>query len=451
MRIQLSPEQALGTGKKLAEVNRRFLQQGIDDSLTHERAEQILRTFHFTSPQGQLEEFSGPVWEIFSEYASVVAANLTKLAPLEKKSSSKYPIVPGFKEAIDLVLEIVNGKDGITIPAINIDKGGLASNSVEALRMQGIPTVFPALLGNVAKPITKLHTELMQASGIDTSNAVHTTNPAYLHTDYYLESDSRKDEYWMAQHRIPFIQSELDEFLNAIRTACKQNSGQALVLSALPPAGSGEHYFTDIAQIGHENGNPVLFNPKQFDYLDPKMGSFLGQLFLQKKLNVIKPNLVEFVQFLKYSFIITPHEEENLLKELRKDVEEDRFDRLVKLSKKLLNCLDPDNGILIVSIGSKGAFVINKKYAIHSTAPTIGNSGCPSGAGDTGLASIIGETRKQKREINLLEPLDDGKLIRLLTEFIYGASATASLPGNKIATPEVIDSFRSQDLTIQSL
>lgn len=450
MRIQLSPEQAISTGRELVKLNKAQGWQWEDNNLTHERAELFLRAFHQLTPTKQLDYFSEPIWEIFSEHTATVLANLTRLAPLTKEPGQKYPIVPGFKEAIDLIVEIVNEKDGITIPAINIDKGGLASNSIEALTMQGIPTAFPALLGNSIKPITKLHIDLMEAAGIDTSDAIPTKNPAYLHTDYYLNSEGRTDEYWMAQHRIPFLQSELDRFLSSIEIACKKNSGQALVLSALPPAGSGEYYFPDIIQIGHENGNPVLFNPKQFDYLDPKTGSFLGQLFVQKKLNVIKPNLVEFVQFLRYSYIITKNEENNLLRELRKDVEEDKFDRLVELSRKLLNHLDPDNGVLVVSIGSKGAFVINKKHAIHSTAPYIGNGGCPSGAGDTGLASIIGETRRPQKEINLLEPLDEGKLIRLLSEFIYGASATASLPGNKIATPKVIDSFRGQDLTIQS-
>ena len=451
MRIQLNTQESTDFGRQLAKANRAFLKGDNDDTLSHNRAQEILKTFHVLSPQDQLTEFSAPVWSLFERFTPVVQANLSKLPPLEKKAGEKYPIVPGFKEAIDLVVEIQNGKDGITIPAFSIDKGGLASNSVEALRMQGIPTHFPALLGNSAKPITHLHTALMQASGIDTSGAIHTTHPAYLHTDYYLESEGRKDEYWMAQHRIPFLPQELDEFFQAIKTACEQNSQEALVLSALPPAGSGEFFFTDIITEARKNGNPVLFNPKQYDYLDKAMGSFLGQIFLQKKLNIIKPNLVEFVQFLKYSYIITKDEEENLLRSLQKNVAENNFENLVELGKKLLTHLDPENGILMVSIGAKGAIVINKKHAIRSTAPIIGEGGCPSGAGDTGLACMIAETKIERSKIDLNRVADESELVRLQSSFIYGASATASLPGNKIATPDDIRSLKNQRLVTTNI
>ncbi len=449
MRIQLSQSKAQELGRKIRDFGVSYTQPNQEKVFSHNLAQEVEKTFHHQTSQDQRTEFVEPLWKIIGGYSDNAVVNLKSVSTLERVSGETYPIVPAFKDSPDVILKIISKNGKTTIPEINFDKGGLAHNTTEALKLLGILAYTPSLLGNISDPISLLHKHLLDVSGIDTSLSVRTVAGTYLHTCFYVEDNGEPKEFWMAQVREPFEKTEISELTDLIKKCCETNPGEPLVLAAIPPVGTDNRYWTQqlIEEIAEPNNNPVLFNPKQYDYLDNTKTSFLIDLFLQKKLNLIKPNLEEFVQFLKFAYVIKGSEEDEVRQRLYKDVEKGKFKNLTELGKKLVSKLDPDSGVLVISLGKHGAVIINKKYALYSKAPEIGKGGCPSGAGDSGIASIIAEARDLiKGKINFKSKLNDADLNRLLLAFIYAASATASLPGNKIAGPHEINALKQQEL-----
>jgi len=442
MRIQ--PLDPLKLGQIFRDFAGRFAPSNQETGFSHNLAGQVEETFHKLSPHGQRVRFQNPAWLSIRQNVNSLIPRDGRNPP-DKVQGKTYPIVPGFKEGIDAVLKIVSDRENVSIPEIGISKGGLASTLVEALSLFDTPAFMPSLHGNLEDPLSNLHLALMESAGIDTSLLIHTEHGAYLHTCFYVIEDGNPKEFWMAPKREPFNEQELARFTDKIRITCEGNKKESLVLSSHPPTGSGNDYFSRLVEIGLSNENVIVFNPKEYDLLPHKHPDFLYPLFLQGKINLLKPNLNEFVQLLRYSFCISESEEKVVKEQLYQDIEKGRLDNLFDLGKKLLTKLDKDCGILIISLGKHGAVIMNEKYGLYSRAPVINfEKGCPSGAGDSGLAASIIEARD--RNITFKSRLNDADLRALLHAFIYGASATASLPGNEIAGPEIVGFLKQQDL-----
>ena len=315
MRIQLSTLDAQRLGRDFKDFAIGFTQASQETGFPHTLGQYVERTFHGLSPGDQRDRFVAPLWELVDENLRTISHEPKK--PPEKLTGKTYPVIPGFKEAPDLVIKMVSSNGEVIVPEIAVDKGGLASNVVEALALFNTPAFIPSLHGNATNRLSEVHRMLMESSGIDTSMLVHTTANSYLHTCFYVIDGHEKD-YWMAQARDPFHRDELDQFTDFIRNCCEGNKNEVLVLSALPPAGSGDHFFPGLVNIANENGNPVFFNPKQYDYFDFAKGGFLTHLLKQNELTLIKPNLDEFVQLLKFAYRISESEAAGVYETLKR-------------------------------------------------------------------------------------------------------------------------------------
>jgi fructose-1-phosphate kinase PfkB-like protein len=435
MRTQLTAADARLLGSQIKGFSQTFSSSGDTPGFSHSLAHKVEESFHRLSPEEQRYQFSAPLWELVQDHIRKITH--TPMKPLEKIPGMTYPIVPGFKEAMDLILKIIFDGNDVLVSEIDVNKGGLASNVVEALSLHGMPAYIPSLHGNPNNVISTTHQALMESCGIDTSMLIHTRANSYLHTSFYVIDGDEKD-YWMAQYRDPFHKDELDKFTDLIKQCCMENKGEVLVLSALPPAGTDDHYFPELASLG----NPTFLNPKQYDYFDFEKGSFLTHLLKQRRLALIKPNLDEFVQLLKFGYHISANDAPGLYETLKRETDNDEFSTLIDKGQKLLKDLN-ETGILLISLGKKGAVILNRDYWVYSRAPIIDSEeGCPSGAGDSGLAALIVEAKKSN--VDFTKHLNDADLKGLLHPFVKVAGATASLAGNLIAGPETVDAIMQQ-------
>lgn len=438
MRITFNNPIARDLGIAYEEFARHFLHLSPEEEISQETLQAVEDRFHSMTAQEHIEHFAQPVWHMFEQH--LFSADFERrVTPLPK---AKGPVIAGVKEAPDLIYESSIGQNGFEINALGFYKGGLATNTVHALRLLNTYANFVPLLGD--GPKAKIHRELMESSGIDlTREVVSNGVDAYIHFCSLFSEGKQKQENWMAQYRVPFSRETIDAFTYAIEQALKENQGEILVLSALAPAGSGDDYFAELTSLGKQYSSPTAFNSKQYDALPS-----VKRLFEQGELRLIKPNLVEFVQFLRFTGILyedSSTAESEIYQRLKKQISKGNFKETFDLARLLIEQINPDM-VIFLSFSEHGAMAVNKDHAVIFGAPRI-KLGCSSGAGDSGLAGII-KTVKDSG-YNLWNTLKEDELANLLQAFIYSASATASLEGNNIAGMEEIVALRNSELLPQ--
>ena len=438
MRITFNNTIARALGEAKEGFIRHFLNLKSAKTIDRQTLQAVENRFHQISAQEQIEHFAIPVWHIFELHIPTRFEQAN--TPLEKV---RGPIVPGFKEAPDLIYESNTDTNGFNINALGYYKGGLASNTVHALRLQDTYANFIPLLGD--GPKATIHKAAIEAGGIYiTKEVISNGVDAYIHFCSLFGEGDTKQENWMAQSRIPFSKETINTFTAAIEEALIENNGEIFVLSAIPPAGAGDDYFARLTELAKKFNSPTVFNSKQYDPLRASV----EKLFNQGDIKLIKPNLVEFVQFLRLKGLL--YEDSNtceaeIYQKLKSQIKKGQFKETFELARLLINTVNPDM-IILLSLSEHGAMAISKDHAVVFGAPKI-KLGCSSGAGDSGLASVIKTTKDRKYD--LWNTLKEDELANLLQSFIYAASATASLPGNNIANRNEIDTLRTSQKLVQ--
>lgn len=438
MRITFQQPTARALGQQVEEFTRHFLKLSTTQDIDGAALQEVENRFHTLDAKGQIKEFAIPLWKIFSRFMPDRFDIENSLLP-----QAKGPVLAGVKEAPDLIYESGISDEGFSINALGYYKGGLASNTAHALRLQDVYAHFVPLLGEGEK--ANLHRRAIAASGIDLRREVRSKGvDAYTHFCSLHGSGNTKQENWMAQYRIPFTRKTIENFTAAIESALKENQGEVLVLSAMPPAGSGDDYFSRLTTLAKEYNCPTAFNSKQYDPMRPSV----EKLFKQGDVKLIKPNLVEFVKFLRYQRLL--HEdsdtaESEIYHRLKTQISKKNFKETFETARALINNINPEM-IILLSFSEHGAMAINKDHAVVFGAPKI-ELGCSSGAGDSGLAGTLKTIKDQN--INLWNTLKENELAALLESFIWSASATASLEGNNIAGTAEIERLKSGQRLVQ--
>jgi fructose-1-phosphate kinase PfkB-like protein len=432
MRVVFSPSVARDLGSAKEEFIRHFLGLRPNEDIDRGTLQAVEDRFHHLTAQEQIHQFAIPVWQIFQRFIPSDFNN--PLKPLQK---TKGPILAGVKEAPDLIYESDMGESGFAINALGYYKGGLASNTAHALRLLDTYAHFVPLLGD--GPKADIHRAAIRASGIDITREVTSNGvDAYTHFCSLHGNGDSKQENWMAQYRIPFSKETIEAFTAAIEATLIENQGEVLVLSAIPPAGSPGDYFAELTELGKKYNSPTAFNSKQYD----PMRTSVERLFDHGEIRIIKPNLVEFVEFLRYRGLLYEDSdtcESELYHRLKKQISNRQFHETFELARLLIENVNPEM-VVFLSFSEYGAMVVNKNHAVVFGAPKI-KLGCSSGAGDSGLANVIKTARD--KDYNFWNMLKEDELADLLQGFIYAASATASLPGNNIAGKKEIEDLRS--------
>lgn len=433
MRIGLETAMARSLGQRVEQLIRSEWKLGNNSSINHDVIQEMEDRFHTLTAEEQDAGLSQPTWQLVSSFIPNVVNSLSELPPVSK--SGKAPVVIGVREAIDVIVEMNSDNKGLYVPAVNIDTGGMASNIAQAVRLQDQYSDFIAMHGT--GPIADLHQTLIEAGGIEV-RLLKSSKDSYIHPCYLFGEGSSKKEYWMAPFRTPFERDYLDRFTAMVEDACRENSGEPLVLSAIPPPGAGDDYFSRLVDIGEKYNNSTFYNPKQYDDMKNTMISF----FNQGKLSFIKPNIAEFVKFLRYSQIIpdTESSEKVILQKLKAQVSHGNLNEILHLAKELICKTNPEM-VLIISFSEFGAVAVNSKWAVYIKSPEIKELGCSSGAGDSGLANVL--ITAKRKNIDLNSTLDQYNLTDLNEGFIDASSGTTRLQGNQIASQSQIIAYKS--------
>ncbi len=425
MRVTFTPEQSKYYGSKLSTVIR-GISGPVNEAVSLETFEKV---FHGLSKPNQTNLFSTPLW------SNIVKPNLLPFSTEAKSiklAQTPLAIIPDFKAGVDVMILLNSKGTDIEIETIDLQKGGLAANTAEALIQLGYDSRFFSIHGK--GEIADFHESLLRDAGINPVKLIDSGRDAYIHP-CTVESSDRKQEFWFVQDREIFPQSAIDEATELLKVELEKGSNEVLVLSAIPPTGSGVDYFTKMSLLAHSNGNPVIFNPKQYDHIE----EIATNLFENGRVDVLKPNVVEFTQFLQYARILYGDERAKA-EELKKEAKELRFGQAIPMARKLIHKYSPRLRAIFMTFSENGLLAVTPKHAVFIPAPKV-KLVCSSGAGDSGIGGIIVEAKEENIDLRTnLHPVDLGKLGKA---FNYTASATASLPGNTIADRDQIRALKS--------
>lgn len=418
MRITFTPEQSKYYGSRLSTVIR-GISGPKNESVSLEAFEKV---FHGLSKPDQTNLFSTPLW------SNVVRPNLPPFSTeikSTKPAQTPLAIIPDFKSGVDVMILVNSKGEYLEIEVIDLQKGGLAANTAEALIKLGYDSRFFSIHGK--GEIADFHEFLLRDAGINPVKLINSGRDAYIHP-CTVESSDRKQEFWFVQDREAFSPDVIVEATELLKSELKKGSSEVLVLSAIPPAGSGIDYFTKMSLMAHSNGNPVIFNPKQYDHIK----EIATDLFENGRVDVLKPNVIEFAQFLKYAKILYGDERAKA-KELKEEVKENKFIQSIEMAKALMHKYQYRLRSMFITFSEHGLLAVTPKHATFIPAPKI-RLECSSGAGDSGIASLIVEARE--KGFALRDNLSLDSLEQLGLAFVIEASATAILPGNTIASRE---------------
>ena len=415
MRATFIPTQSRQYGSNLSTIIR-----GISPQQTSNLSLEAFETvFHGLSKSEQTSLFAEPLWK------NVVQPNLPPLSTKQtnsKLAQTSLAIIPDYKAGVDVIILLNSKGEELEIEAIDLQKGGLAANTAEALIKLGYDSRFISLHGR--GDVADFHEFLIRDSGIHPIELTDTGRDAYIHP-CTIESSDRKQEFWFVQDREIFPQSAIGRITEILKAELQRSSNETLVLSAIPPAGSNADYFAQMSLIAHANGKPVIFNPKQYDHIE----EVATKLFKSGRVDILKPNVIEFTQFLQHAKILYGDERAKA-EELKKEVKEAQFGQTIAMAKRLMHQYNPCLKAIFITFGENGLLAVTLRNAVFIPAPKI-KLECSSGAGDSGIAAIIAQAKESG--IDLRGTLHSSSLEELGLAFVIEASATAELPGNSIA------------------
>ncbi len=425
MRVNFETHQSAHFSQKLSEVLRKVLLLPTQEKVSLEDLEEI---FHKFPPPLQTSRFSNPLWNIISPH-------LPQLPELKTNGveAPSIAIIPDFKGGVDVIMQINLDEDTLKVEAIDFEKGGLAANTTESLIKMGYSARFFSIHGK--GDIADFHEGLLRGAGINPVRLIDSGRDAYIHPCLLRSSD--RQEFWLVQNREAFPRHVIEESTDILKSELGKDSSEALILSATPPSGASSDYFANISRIARANNKPVIFNPKQYDYTK----DISLYLFIKGKLDILKPNVIEFVQFLKYTNIY-PGDEKDKARELKREMKSKDYEQTIALARQLMKEYNYSVRMMFITFSEEGLIIVTPTNAVHISVPKI-KLECSSGAGDSGIAGILAEAHEQK--IDLRNDLHPNDLIELGQAFNYAATATASLPGNNIASKDEINKLRSRE------
>ncbi len=423
MRVTFHPPQSKYFGNKLSTVIK-----GISSLQNNISLRAFEKVFHGLSKSDQTNLFAEPLWK------NVVQPNLPPFSTEQatpKSGHDPIAIIPDFKAGVDVIILLNSKGEELEIEAIDLQKGGLAANTAEALIKLGYDSRFISLHGR--GDIADFHELLLRDSGINPIELIDSGRDAYIHP-CTVESSDRREEFWFVQDREIFPQPIIERVTEKLKAELQRGSNETLILSAIPPSGSSADYFAQISLIAHSNGKPVIFNPKQYDHIE----EVATKLFKYGRVDILKPNVIEFTQFLQHARILYGDERAKA-EELKEEIKKAKFGQIISMAKKLIHKYTPRLRAIFITFGENGLLAVTLRNAVFIPAPKI-KLECSSGAGDSGIAAII--VRAKENGIDLREPLSKSSLEELGSAFVIEASATAGLQGNSIADKGMFNALR---------
>jgi fructose-1-phosphate kinase PfkB-like protein len=390
----------------------------------------IYHSFAANNIPAQESGFHNPLWQIFDTLVEASGNLSSTVATIAKAKKVTGPIITGPKDGVDLMINIDPKTN--TLESTTFHRGGMGANIAQSTVDQGLEPAYISFAGNDKKSQIQ---ESFLLKGKVSPSFVRTQQASFIHPSI----NRGKEEFWLVPKRTGFQESEINQYESLIKDFLNQNPAKPLVLCSMP-YGCDSEFAQRIVDCAELNQNPVVFNPKEFEFQEEK--NFIKSLFETKKINLVKPNFNELLQFLEFDDKVDPKDLEQIRNELREQKNSGDFANIKYFAQMILRKFNI--GAFLLSLGDKGAMFVTKEKAFYVPALLV-DFQCGSGAGDAGLAAAL----KFLIDNNLkIESLTSDQSENLLSEFVYAAAATVAKPGNELATKQEIDILKERERVI---
>lgn len=391
----------------------------------------------------QEEEISGSIRDLLMGLLSNLVFESNSETPADS-ALREGPVVLGHADGLDCISTIETDEDGnLELVEINVDSGGLGANTATALKKQGIATNYLCLNGQ--GPIAEIQASILKGLGVE-STLIETSRDTSIHPCFHHLP--KRGETWLVQDRFPISKDDKNRFTDTIKKSLENQNGEFLILACVPPAGAGDDYFAELAELAYETNNISVYNPKDHE----QNANVDRHLLNSGKLNLTKPTQIELLKMAINIGMISEDSFDKLNIELDLNLEkledlsstinsselDEVFSKHLEITRELASRANID--IIILSLGKHGALLVRGSDYIYQKAPKI-KLECSSGAGDSGLAGFISEAKNRNLDIRD-QNLAVEDLEALLEAFVFSASATCCLPGNQIASLKEIRKLR---------
>ncbi|MDD9898312.1 MAG: PfkB family carbohydrate kinase [Candidatus Melainabacteria bacterium] len=406
------------------EIDRNFLQecQGIFFGFDNEENGHELQNKHYSSK----------LWKIVSKW---LPPELNEEHDNFAAETYQGPIIVETKGGLDIIIDASTQDGHFHVDSYNVDKGGLGPNTAEAMYHRGQEFNLIALYGQGL--VANIQEKLLGEVGIKPHIVRHRRDTNF-HPCINFKDEQGEFLGWMVAQVYPMHEWVLDEFTNKIDEVSQANPGEFMVLTNTPPRGANPDYFAKLSKIANKNQNMVIYNP--CEWVDTYLAD--RYLFKQGHADIVKPNLHEFFQFLVSLDIIDAADMIDRRKQIKTEIDAGNFSNLSTLLDQFMQASSCE--IAIVSLDKDGVIVASMQDQVHIPAPVI-QLECSSGAGDSGLAGLIAAAKEV--ELDLFD-ISQEDLIKIATEFVYSASATAAKKGNQLARPDEIAVLKESAVVI---
>lgn len=424
MKYELTELESKKFGSELSALLNNFNREGEIDRAFLQEAQ--AKFFGFDNEENghelQNEHFSSKLWEVINKW---LPAELNQDHDNVAAQTYQGPIIIETKGGLDIIIDASTRDGHFHVDSFNVDKGGLGPNTAEALYHRKQEFNLIALYGQGL--VANIQEKLLGEVGIKPHIVRHRRDTNFHPCINFKDQDG---EYlgWMVAQVYPMHEWVLDEFTNKIDEVSKANPGEFMVLTNTPPRGAKPDYFAKLSKIANKNQNMVIYNPCEW------VDTYLADRYLFKEghADIVKPNLHEFFQFLVSLDILNAAEMIDRREKIKSEINAGDFSGISNLLDQFMQASSCE--IAIVSLDKDGVVIASMQDQVHVPAPKI-QVECSSGAGDSGLAGLI----YAAKEINLdLFNISQEDLIKIATEFVYSASATAAKKGNQLARPDEI-------------
>lgn len=363
------------------------------------------RMFHPLHGDDQFNQFTSGLGDLLSPIAEQMIETVAEMPdpnlPTITNQRGTKPIVTGFLDGVDFVFQLGMNRGKLEVQRLDIDRGGIGSCVATGFRNVGVSPDFPVILGH--GDVSDLYIELLDYMGVSVRGNVmqelDENRDGYIHPCLIFNKNGKKYEHWFAPKR--FEHEEGMKFLiqNKIRACCEANSGEPLVLTAIPPNGTGDDFKASVLT-----------------------------LFSGADVALAKPNITEFVMLLRYSEIIKDSDsaQKEFINKLTEQVKRKSFKETINLARALMSKHGGRLKSVLISFSEHPALFVTKDHAAFAKPPKT-KLISPSGAGDSGLAALLAFTRSR---INLND-LDKGDLPGMLRNFVLYGSLTAGKEGSE--------------------
>ncbi|MBI1953479.1 MAG: methyltransferase domain-containing protein [Candidatus Omnitrophica bacterium] len=374
------------------------------------------------APSEEKRGILGRFWEIY-------LPSLRKLARqrIQETAATARPLPPGHVEpsvvivgpAVNLNLNIGWMPDPEDSQRLVVDPGatslkanGSPTNVMETLLFLGTPFRSIGMRGADGAPVHQIFFELLGAVGIDPQEWPRVSGDVdFVPT---MSAGTLGLDYRFIPPLPPWKNAELSNYTGAVSRVTEElaTGGRphgALAVTSRVPANAPSDFLSQLFRIGKKGGLFVVYDPKTNTLENPEIRSAI----VAEGPHLITPNLEEFSVLVGLP-----------LEELQTP------EQIIVAAHRLIGRPKTDIPMILISLGDRGALLIDKERAAYANVPPVSVVG-PGGAGDAGLAGLLRQYAQTEASQRPFSTLRDSEFLSLLRAYVAAGAAAVLMPGDE--------------------